>query len=53
MALDALDKSICAVLGSDRFPESLSTRPKGTSQTVRTRTSLIFVSCLTRKVGIN
>ncbi|GMN25335.1 hypothetical protein TIFTF001_000898 [Ficus carica] len=36
MALDALDKSICAVLGSDRFPESLSTRPKGTSETMET-----------------
>ncbi|KAF4374415.1 hypothetical protein G4B88_026302 [Cannabis sativa] len=35
MALDALDQSICAVLGSDHF-QDLSTRPKGISQNMET-----------------
>ncbi|XP_024026387.1 protein MON2 homolog [Morus notabilis] len=46
MALDALDKSICAVLGSDHLQESLSTRPKGTSQTMETMlTEITSLEC--------
>lgn len=40
MALDALDESICAVLGSDQFPDNTSSRSNGSSQSVRTFTSL-------------
>lgn len=35
MALDALDESICAVLGSDQFQDSTTTRSRA-SQNVRT-----------------
>ena len=44
MALDALDQSICAVLGSDHLQDSSSTRPKGSLQTVRTFSYILFVA---------
>lgn len=37
MGLDALDQSICAVLGSDQFQENTPSRPHGTSQEMETR----------------
>lgn len=36
MALDALDESICAVLGSDQFPDNTTSRSNGLSQTMET-----------------
>nr|XP_011466433.1 PREDICTED: protein MON2 homolog [Fragaria vesca subsp. vesca] len=36
MALDALDESICAVLGSDQFPDNTSSRSNGSSQSIVT-----------------
>ena len=39
MGLDALDQSICAVLGSDQFQENTPSRPYDKSQEVRNFTS--------------
>ncbi|XP_024186995.1 protein MON2 homolog isoform X2 [Rosa chinensis] len=36
MALDALDESICAVLGSDKFPDNTTSRFNGSSQSMDT-----------------
>lgn len=50
MALDALDKSICAVLGSDQFQESTSSKSVDASNDVRILSfflSLLFFFCIT------
>lgn len=44
IALDALDRSICAVLGSDHLENNTPTGSDGTSQNVRTFTSLFLVA---------
>eukprot|EP00257_Ricinus_communis_P013104 XP_015570469.1 protein MON2 homolog isoform X2 [Ricinus communis] len=46
MALDALDQSICAVLGSEQFQGYISSRPHGTSHDVETRhAEMRFLEC--------
>lgn len=59
MALDALDESICAVLGSDQFPDNTTSRSNGLSQSVRTFTSLwlealsILVKVVTDRLSLS
>lgn len=53
MGLDALDQSICAVLGSDEFQENTPTRPCRTSWEVRFFCLLFLELVIVLKLGID